>query len=67
MKRATEKIIEDAEIAACYFRSLVGKGVPPDAAVQLTASYVSTLLIAEKSGQPPREPWQDGDGGRAGS
>lgn len=55
----TEKIIADAEVAACYLRTLLANGVPMFAAIQLTSSYVSAKLISDRGDSPPREPWQD--------
>jgi hypothetical protein len=55
----TEKIIADAEVAACYLRTLLANGVPMIAAIQVTSSYVSARLISERGESPPREPWQD--------
>jgi hypothetical protein len=58
MKRP-EQIIADAEVAACYLRALVDKGVPMMAAIQLTSSYVSSYQITQASKDEPREPWED--------
>lgn len=57
----TEKIIEDAEVAAVYLRALIDKGVPMMAAVSLTQSYVSANRISESAKDEPRKPWE-GDG-----
>lgn len=54
----TEKILEHAEVAATYFRALVAKGVPVEAAVSLTGSYTITIALREDRNQPPREPWE---------
>lgn len=56
----TERVLEHAEVTAVFFRALVDRGVPVAPAAQLTASYVSTVVITEASGEKPREPWQDG-------
>lgn len=56
----TEKILEDAEVAAVYLRALIDKGVPMVAAVNLTSSYVTSIRFTEASKEAPREPWQDG-------
>lgn len=53
-----EKVLADAEIAACYLRALLDKGVPMIAAVQLTSSYCSALLISEKGDDKPKPPWE---------
>jgi hypothetical protein len=55
----TEQIIEDAEIAAAYLRSLIEKGVPMMAAVSLTSSYISSFAIRDLGDDPPKEPWQE--------
>jgi len=55
----TEKIIADAEVAAVFLRALTDKGVPMNAAIQLTCSYLSSARIIEAAGEEPREPWQD--------
>jgi hypothetical protein len=55
----TEKILAHAEMAAIYFRALVDKGVPAQAAVQLTCSYVGSVVISQAGNEGPREPWQD--------
>lgn len=60
MRLTTEKIIADAEVAACYLRALTDKGVPMMAAVSLTQSYVSAHQITEASKDEPRKPWEDG-------
>jgi hypothetical protein len=57
----TEKVIEYAELAATYFRALVDKGIPPTHAVNLTASFVGNVVIAETYGKEPREPWKEGE------
>lgn len=54
-----EKILADAEVAACYLRALVDKGVPMMAAVNLTCSYVSSYQITQASKDEPREPWRE--------
>lgn len=54
----TEKIIADAEIAACYFRALCDKGVPAMAAVSLTSSYVSAHQLSRSANEEPRKPWE---------
>lgn len=54
----TEQILEDAEIAAMYFRSLCDKGIPAFHAVSLTASYVQTCVAMRVSEKQPPEPWE---------
>lgn len=56
MKIQTEQIIEDAEVAAIYLRSLLAKDVPMMAAVSLTSSYVSSCQITRASNQEPPLP-----------
>ena len=55
----TEKILEDAEIAATYLRALIDKGIPMSAAVPLTASYVQAHQITESQKDEPKKPWED--------
>lgn len=55
----TEKILQDAEVAATYLRALVDKGVPMVAAVPLTSSYVSARQIVEGNKDGPSEPWKE--------
>ena len=54
----TDKILEDAEVAAIYLRALITKGVPMLPAVQLTSSYVSARQITDSQKDKPREPWE---------
>jgi len=56
MKR--NQIIADAEVTALYFRQLIAEGVPSMAAMSLTSSYVSGLIIARAHEEKPREPWE---------
>lgn len=58
MSITTEQILEHAEIAATYLRALVAKGVPVDAAVTLTGSYIIAIAMRGLRDQPPREPWE---------
>jgi hypothetical protein len=62
MSIATEKIIEDAEVAALYLRQLLEKGVPMMAAVSLTQSYASARQITDSQKDKPREPWEENPG-----
>ena len=55
----TELILEDAETAAVYFRALCDKGVPVQASVSLTASYVSANQITRAQREEPKEPWSE--------
>jgi hypothetical protein len=54
----TEKVIEDAEVAALYLRQLLDKGVPMMAAVSLTQGYISARQITGSQNDKPREPWE---------
>lgn len=54
----SERIIAHAEIAACYFRSLVEKGVPVTAAVSLTSTYVQSVQFIDAGKEAPKEPWE---------
>lgn len=54
----SDKIIEDAEVAAVYLRALVDRGVPMVAAIQLTASYVSARQITNAHRDEPKPPWE---------
>lgn len=56
----TEKIIADAELAACYFRALLANGVPMQAAVSLTGNYVVAHRMGEASRDEPKPPWEQG-------
>lgn len=56
-----EKILEYAELAACYFRALVDKGVAPPHAVSLASSFVGNVLFASEFGKEPRQPWEGDD------
>lgn len=57
-KITVERVVEHAELAACYFRALAEKGVPAMAAVNLTGSYVGAVVITQASGENPQEPWE---------
>ena len=54
-----EEIIEDAEVAAVYFRALLTKEVPPSHAAYMTNSYISSRQIARASNEKPKEPWEE--------
>jgi len=54
----TEQILEDAEVAAIYFRALIDKGVSVQAAIQMTSSYVWAKRSSDTANETPREPWQ---------
>lgn len=51
-----EKIDEDAEVAAQYWKALVEKGIPPNEASYLTHMYV----VSRNLGQEPKQPWERG-------
>lgn len=53
----TEKVIEDAELAATYFRTLVANGMHSVHATQICGSYVQYRLVMEASKDKPRDPW----------
>ena len=55
----TEKVVNDATMAAVYFRTLVAEQVPVIAAVSLTSAYIGASRIADNSERPPTEPWSD--------
>jgi len=55
----TEQVLEDAEVAAIYFRGLTDKGVQAYHAATLTASYVSSRQIARASSEEPKKPWEE--------
>ena len=59
MKITVEQIIEDAEVAAVYFRAIVDKGVPMLAAIQLTSSYALAKRINDNQNEKPHEPWEN--------
>ncbi len=59
MSDITEKVLEDAEIAATYLRALIDKGVPMVAAVSLTSSYVQAHQITESQKSEPKKPWEE--------
>lgn len=52
----TEKVLEHAEITACYFRSLIDKGLSPNQAISLTCSYIQYVVLTDQP-KPP-EPWE---------
>lgn len=55
----TEHVLETAEITAIYLRALTDKGIQPEHAVMLTASYISSLISTSARMQLPREPWEN--------
>lgn len=56
----TEVVIEDAHLAATYYRTLVAEGIPARSAVDITCSYMSGVLIArENRHERPDEPWKE--------
>lgn len=60
MTLTTEQIMADAEVAALYFRTLCDKMVPASAAVQLTGSYMISVVSARSYNEKPRDPWEGG-------
>lgn len=54
----SEEVIEDAEIAALFFRSLVSNGMTVMIATQVTAAHTSARQITRASAQKPRDPWE---------
>jgi hypothetical protein len=54
----TERILEDAELAAIFFRALVAKGIETYHAASMTSSYLSSRLIARMHTDKPKEPWE---------
>ncbi len=57
----TERILEDAEIAALFLRALLDKGIPIVAALHLTSSYVTARQLVDAQKDKPREPWSEPD------
>lgn len=57
----TERIIEDAELAAVYLRALLDRGLPAMAAVTLTGNYINARVFTESQKAKPREPWEGED------
>ncbi|MDP1890519.1 MAG: hypothetical protein Q8K55_06455 [Gemmatimonadaceae bacterium] len=53
-----EQILQDAEVAATFFRALCDRGVPVQAAVNMTGQYLSTLAIRDGMKERPDEPWR---------
>jgi hypothetical protein len=53
-----EQIIGDAEIAATYFLELMKKGVPMEAAIQLTGSHTIACRVSAAQHEKPKEPWE---------
>ncbi len=51
------KPLEDADLAAQYFRALVQKGIPVHHAVTLTGNWILPAISAENQNRPPQEPW----------
>jgi hypothetical protein len=56
-KITTEQMLEDAELAATFLRTLVEKGVPLSAATTLTGQYLQTAVFARVGSEKPQEPW----------
>lgn len=54
----TEQILEDAEMAATFLRTLISKGVPSQAAIIITSAYISSTISAREATRPPQEPWE---------
>jgi hypothetical protein len=57
----TERILADAEVAAVFLRALIDKGIPMNAAVSLTSSYLSSYKFAQSINDEPKKPWEDPD------
>ena len=53
-----EQVLEDAELAASYLRALTEKGVPAQAAMFLTSSYLGTVVGERIRGEQPKPPWE---------
>lgn len=58
MKIKAEQIMDDAEVAAIFFRALCEKGVAVSAAVALTSSYLMSVVNQRAYHEKPREPWE---------
>jgi len=56
-----DEVIDLAEQAALFLRRLVDDGVPMEAAVQLTASFISSHIIDRMpEDEPlPKRPWDE--------
>ena len=55
----TQRILNDAEVAAIFLRAIVEKGVPMSAAVNLTSAYLTSRQFAEQANAKPKEPWEE--------
>lgn len=59
MKTTTAQAIEAALVVGAFYLELVKRGVPEAAALQMSQSYTTTLLMRELMPDPPKqEPWQ---------
>jgi hypothetical protein len=57
-KIKAETVIDHAEAAALFLRTLVDEGVPVTHAVQMACSYASGLVIGNRD-EKPRRAWED--------
>lgn len=53
-----EQITKDADTAVTYLNALLAKKVERADAVSMTASYMTTVVMARSLPQEPREPWE---------
>ena len=58
MSLNVDEILEDAKAASLYFRALCDEGVPPTAAGNLTASFVSSRTLSRRLDDEPKKPWE---------
>lgn len=55
-----ENVIDHAEAAALFYRTLVDRGMPVAQAASVAGSYVSALVIAATANRNPPQPWDPG-------
>jgi hypothetical protein len=53
-------VVEMAEEAAAFFRTLVNEGVPPPHAVSIAGNFVTARTLALSSHIEPGGPWDEG-------
>ena len=51
-------MMEYAETTALFFRQLIGENIPPPAALKLTLTFISSLVLVT-SDEEPVEPWEE--------
>lgn len=56
-----QHVMEEAERAATYFKTLLREGVSPEHATSITGMWVATWIrVMTDEPMPPREPWDIG-------